>query len=161
MCWINIIFRVWMGFSVKWYLPIIFIVLSFLFGCLLFPEKIMLSVWRVFVNCSWIDQGKSLKKSSKRLWQSPDIYRLRQSCAIFGNLLKLSGIVGKWPFRSRFYFFLKKILFQWNLLLLAWFDLSAWTFVLNFHEITVIFISREFLSYFLVFSAELIQLVVL
>ena len=40
--------------------------------------------------------GKSVKKSSKELWQSPDIYRLRQSCAVFGNLLKLSGIVGKW-----------------------------------------------------------------
>ena len=73
----------------------------------------MLSVWRVFVNCSWIDQGKSVKKKAQR-----DCGSLRTS-TVFGYLaqsseilLKLSGIVGKWPFRSRFYFFLKKILFQ-------------------------------------------------
>ena len=96
------IIRVWMGFSVKWYLPIILsVLLFFLFGCLLLLEKNNVKCLEGF---SWKARsllalstapGKSVKKSSKALWQSPDIYRLRQSCVVFGNLPKLSGIVGK------------------------------------------------------------------
>ena len=92
-----------MGFSVKGYLPLIFSALSCFFFFVVYYRPGENNV-QCLEGFSWKARslltlstapGKSVKKSSKELWQSPDIYRLRQSCAVFGNLLKLSGIVGK------------------------------------------------------------------
>ena len=91
------IIRVWMGFSVKWYLPIILSVLLLLFFWLFtVPEKNNV-FGRFFVKTRSLlalstAPGKWVTKKAQR-----GCGRLRQSCVVFGNLLKLSGIVGKWP----------------------------------------------------------------
>ena len=57
----------------------------------------MLSVWRVFVNCSRIDRGKSVKKKlkgtvavSEHLPSSAILRNLRKSSEIIGNRWKMA-----------------------------------------------------------------------
>ena len=136
------VIRVWMGFSVKWCLPIIFSVLSCFFFFSLFTVPGENNVKRL-EGFSWKTRnllalstapGKSVKtaqRSCGSLWTSTVFGNLAQSSEIFWNYRELLGngrkpldILIKIILASSvgavfisFSTFWKKILFQWNFII--------------------------------------------